>query len=91
MAECACLIATSTSARSIQNQCFSFFVPPCLLVSAGLFVPCAGTMQAVGWGTMPCSESREETARRYPYIILCNGARGQPCLQAGPAVYPAAG
>lgn len=53
------------------------FFPPsatlCLGVSGGPFVPCAGTMQSVGSGTMLCSASREETARSELHIILCKG------------------
>lgn len=44
---------------------FLFFVLLCLWVSGGLFVPCAGTMQAVGSRTILCSESSEETARSF--------------------------
>lgn len=64
-----------------------FFAPPWLQVSGGLFVPCAGRMQAVGWGTILCSQSREETARSELSVISCKGTTCYLCFQPCVDVY----
>lgn len=73
------------------GQLFSSFALLCLWVSGGLFVPCAGTMQAVGSRTILCSVSREETARSDLHIILC---KENPCylyFQASLALFLSTG
>ena len=69
---------------------FSFLCTT-MCISGGLFVPRAGTMQAVGSGTIRCSESREETARSNFHVILSKGTPSYFCFQEYQTFCPTTG